>query len=497
MKKDNIKLTRRLFLRNSLFLSGGSILHTGGILPLTAKSQINNWQEKTILIKNALIVNADRQAAGDILIRGEKIAAIGKRLGAKSDITEVIDAAGLQVLPGGVDPHVHITGPFADDFTSGSQAALAGGITTIGNLSWPGPDQSLDALLDEHTKLIKSAAIADVMLHPTVNNPTSDVIEVLPVLAKKGYTSFKIFMAMDNFNDHMAGYLQVLQKAKETGMLPMIHCEDQPMLTSATQKLLAEGKESIQYYPQSRPQEAEAAATQWAVDICEKMGIPVYIVHLSSEIALTICAKAQKKKLPVYVETRPIYLHLTAENFLRDDASLFVGMPPLREKNDQEALWRGVTNGSVHVLATDHAPWTKQQKLIANTIRNFRAGVCNLQEMLPMFYSEGVKKGKISLQQFVRLTSSNAASLFGLYPRKGVIAPGSDADLVIWDPQETYTIKSADGYSKAGFSIYEGWKITGRPKITFRRGEIVYRNNQITASPGSGQLLKRGKGILL
>jgi dihydropyrimidinase len=487
MQKIISDYSRRKFLKTGLLITGGVALQPGNLFS----------EEKKVLIKNGLIVNKNNQFTRDILISGEKISEIGNNLSAKKNIDEVIDAKGLQVLPGGIDPHVHITGPFADNFTSGSKAALAGGITTIGNLSWPGDNENLVSLLEEHSKLIASAAIADVMLHPTINNPKQEVIDLLPALAQSGYTSFKIFMAMDNFKENIGGYLKVLQKAKETGMLPMIHCEDQPMLTAATKRLLAEGKQGIEYYPHSRPDEAEAEATRWAVDLCEKMNLPVYIVHLSSKKALKICSEAQKRKLPVYVETRPIYLHLTDEKYKMPEAPLFVGMPPLRKKNDMDALWNGIATGSVQVLGSDHAPWTREQKMKASTIQNFLAGMSNLQEMLPVFYSEGVLKGKINLKQFVSLSSSNAAKLFGLYPQKGIIQKGADADIVIWDPKETFTIKNEDGFSQSGFSIFDGWKITGRPKITIRRGEIVYRNNSITALPGSGKLIKRQKAQLL
>lgn len=494
MQKKFSYHSRRQFLKTGFLITGGVLLQTGKVFS----------EEKTILIKNGLIVNADNQFTGDILIRGEKIIEIGKNLSGKKDllagrqgISEVIDASGLQVMPGGVDPHVHITGPFADDFTSGSKAALAGGITTIGNLCWPENNEPLFEMIARITKLIEAGAMTDVILHPAITDTKPETIELLPKLAAAGYTSIKIFMAQQTFYENIQGYIKVLQKSKESGILPMIHCEDHPMLAEATQRLLNKGKESILYYPESRPQKAEATATRWAVEISEKMDVPVYIVHLSCKEALDICAAAQRKKLKVYVETRPIYLHLTAEKYKTADASLYVGMPPLRESADMEALWQGVANGSVHVLATDHAPWTRQQKVKASTIKNFLAGVSNLQEMLPLFYSEGVLKGKISLQQFVALTSSNAARLFGLYPQKGIIKKGSDADLVIWDPKETYTIKNEDGFSKSGFSLFDGWKITGRPKITIRRGEVVYRNNSITAIPGSGQLIKRGKGQLI
>jgi len=207
-----------------------------------------------------------------------------------------------------------------------------------------------------------------------------------------------------------------------------------------------------------------------------------------------VIVRSREKGVTVYAETRPLYVHLTDEKFLGPDGGLYVGQPPLRSASDVESLWRGIANGDVTTFATDHAPWRKEQKMDpSQTITNFRAGVNNLQVMLPMLYSEGVVKGRISLQNFVEITSLNAAKIFGLYPRKGLIAVGSDADLVIWDTELSKTINGNDMYSKAGFSIYEGQEVTGWPEITIRRGEVVFENGEITGDPGSGILLKRGR----
>jgi dihydropyrimidinase len=259
-----------------------------------------------------------------------------------------------------------------------------------------------------------------------------------------------------------------------------------------TDRMIAEGRGSLSHYPESRPVVTEMVATQRAVAMSEATGAPIYIVHLSSERALRVAEEAQARGLPIYVETRPIYLLLTQERYAEPNGSLYVGQPPLREKRDQNALWAGIAKGTIQVLGTDHLAYTREQKLDpTQTVANHRAGMSNLQEVRPMLYSEGVRTGRITLERFVAVTSTNAARLFGLYPRKGTIAVGADADLVLWDPNETRTIRDSDILSRSGFSIYAGWKVTGWPLITIRRGEVVYENGTVTGRAGSGQLIRR------
>jgi dihydropyrimidinase len=315
-------------------------------------------------------------------------------------------------------------------------------------------------------------------------------------MAAAGHTTIKVFMCMEDFDRHVLAYLAALRAAGEAGMLTLIHCEDWAIISATCQALLAEGRGSLRYYAESRPVISEVVATQRAVAMCETTGAPIYVVHLSSERALRVCEEAQAQALPVYVETRPLYLHLTQERYLDPDGAVYVGQPPLREAHDVAALWEGLARGTIHTVATDHAPWTREQKLEpALNVANLRPGTNELQVMLPMLYSEGVLKGKISPEQFVALTSSNAAKLFGLYPRKGTIAVGSDADLVLWDPTESRVVRGAELFSQAGFSVYEGTEVTGWPQITIRRGQVIYQDGRITAQPGSGQLLQRGKSI--
>ncbi|MFX1537057.1 MAG: dihydroorotase family protein [Promethearchaeota archaeon] len=453
-----------------------------------------------IIIRKGLIVTDTKQYKADIRIVGEKIAEIGSNLQKSENTVREIDAKGLLILPGGIDPHVHLSLPdyvpekyqWADDFESGSKAALAGGITTLGCISVPDKDETPLGTLRRETETIQKQAIADIMIHPVLFTPTEEKLQEFPQLVEKGCTTIKVFMVTNDFDKNSLGYLKALQAAKDAGMLTLIHCEDNAIITATCEAMMAEGRGSLINYAESRPVISEVVATQRAVAMCETTGAPIYVVHLSSEGALQVCEEAQARSLPVYVEGRPIFFYLTREQYLKPEGALYVVQPPLREVSDNTALWEGLRKGTIHTVATDHAPHTREQKLDPSlNVTDLLPGINELQVMLPMLRSEGVSKGKISLERFVALTSTNVAKLFGLYPRKGTIQVGSDADLALWDPTEKREVKDADMFSKAGFSIYDGMKITGWPRITIRRGEVVYEGRKVTAQPGSGQVLQR------
>jgi dihydropyrimidinase len=381
---------------------------------------------------------------------------------------------------------------WADDFTSGSEAALAGGITTLGNMTFIRPGESLLQGLNREAALVREQAIADVILHPVIGDPRPAILDEIPSLVDAGHTDIKFFMSTPTYDRDALGYLRATEVAGQSGMLTMIHCEDYPLIAWSIERLMASGRGSLRNYPASRPIVSEVVATQRAVALCEATSAPVYVVHLSSEGALRACQHGQARGLPVYVETRPLYLHLTSERFLDPDGAKYVGQPPLREPSDVEALWAGLASGAVHTVCTDHAPWTLEHKLDPSlNVDNLRPGVENLQTMLPMLYDEGVRTGRITLERLVEVTATNVAKLFGLYPRKGTIVAGADADLVLWNLSETRTIRSADMLSRAGHSIYDGREVTGWPTLTVRRGEVVYENGRIAGSPGSGQVIPR------
>lgn len=430
-----------------------------------------------------------------MLVEGEKIVALGPRAAdAAGSGVRTIDASGLQLLPGGIDPHVHLTAPYVDDFASGSMAALAGGITTLGVMAFADEGEALWPMLDRYARMVREQAIADVMLHPFLGNPPQT--QELPKVFAAGHSSFKLITVESDFDAEFDEYVEALAAAADLGALPMIHCEDHWVLLEAQRKLVAERRTALEFYEASRPELSEVLAVQKVIALCELTGCPVYIVHLSTGRALRACEEARARGLPVYVETRPIYLHLTSEKYRTAEGPLYVGFPPLRSAEDRDALWRGLASGSIHTVGSDHAPWLERQKLDPkHDIRDPLAGMSNLQVMLPMLYSEGVTKQRIGVERFVELTATHAAKLLGVYPRKGVIQVGSDADIALWDPAARFTVRAGDDRSRADFSIYEGWSVTGSPRIVLRRGEIAFEDGRFGAAPGSGGLLARGRGM--
>ncbi len=433
----------------------------------------------------------------DVGVLGDRIVQVGGEFEAEREI----DARGKLVLPGCVDAHVHLSsapgersGPaWVDDFASGSAAALAGGVTTVGNMTSGAPGESLHLALARDTAVAQRQAIADVMLHPVIGPPDSGVLSEIPRLPEIGVTSIKVFLSNAHFDQHVDGYIEAIRLAGASGLMSMVHCEDAATIALATRWLVERNQTAMRYYPESRPAVAEVVATQRAVAIAELTGSPIYVVHLSSQRALEVCAEARARGLRVYVETRPMYLHLDSTVFEQPDAGKYVGQPPLRPPADVEALWTGVAGGLIDTVCTDHAPWSLAAKLDpAVNIERVRPGVENLQLLMPMLYSEGVRGGRITLGRFVDLVSTNAARLFGLYPRKGTLAVGSDADLVIFDTELERTVTATMLKSNADYSVYEGRRVTGWPIVTIRRGEVVFQDDQVVGQPGTGQVLHRG-----
>ena len=447
-----------------------------------------------LVVRRGLVVGGAGTAVADIGVHQGRIAQLG---GAMSGARE-IDAADHLVLPGGVDVHVHLTpgrrSPgrepvWVDDLATGSAAALAGGITTLGNMTFlQDGELPLDGL-EREARLAGEQAIADFILHPVLREPTPEALDQIPLLRERGHSSLKFFMVMPEFDRRAAVFLEATARAGAAGLMTMIHCEDHAIIDRATRQLLAAGRGGLRHYAESRPVISEVVATERAVAFADASGAPVYIVHLSAARALESCRRAQAAGLPVFVETRPLYLHLTRERFEEPDGAKYVGQPPLREAGDVAALWAGMRQGCVHTVCSDHAPWSLAAKLDPElSVAHLRPGVENLETQLPMLYSEGVRAGRLSLEQFVALTSTNAAKLFGLYPRKGCIAVGSDADLTVFEPRTTRTV-GAPRFSRCDYSAYAGGQVTGWPVLVIRRGEVVFDHGQITAPPGSGRLI--------
>jgi dihydropyrimidinase len=452
-----------------------------------------------LVVRGGTVVTPGRQEVADIGVSGGRIARIG---GAMTGQREV-DARGLLVIPGGIDAHVHlVTAALAkafpdepiwvDDFWTGSLAAIAGGITTVANMTFALDGETMtDAVAREMTEAAAEAAV-DWFLHPVLAGLGEGTAAEIAALVAEGHASLKVFLSNPDFAAGTPGLADAIASAGRAGALTLVHCEDAGMLAHAGQALIESGRGAVPNFPDARPVSAEVEAVDQAIALCRLTGAPIYIVHLSSAAALDRCRQARAAGLPVYVETRPLYLHLTRERFAEPDAAKYVGAPPLRDQADRDALWQGLAAGDIDTVCSDHAPWTLADKLDPElTVVTARQGVADLETLMPMLFSEGVVTGRITLDRFVELTSANAARRFGLYPRKGAIAVGSDADLTLWDPDERRVIDGARMHSRAGYSPYDGWDVQGWPRHVFRRGQTVLTGGVPVAQPGQGQWLRR------
>ena len=444
-----------------------------------------------ILIRGGRIVNADGSRLADVRVLGDTIAEIGPDLAPGSG-ARIIDATGRLVIPGGIDPHTHLQGSFVDDLTSGTAAAVAGGITAVGTFANPRDGENAVEAMDRSLAEVAERAIADVFFHARTWPPTPDFAALMPELAARGQPSHKVFMTGRDFGTQRPAFIRVLEAAREAGVVTLLHCEDSAILQAALGRLRAEGRTSIEHYAESRPVLAEVAATQDAVVLCELTRAPMHLVHLSCERALDAARNPDTVGLPLTIETRPLYLYFTDEALLRADGRLYVGQPPLRPQSDVEAMWRGLADGRITFLATDHAPWMRAQKMDpARDVGQLRPGVSDLRFMLPVLYSEGVRKGRLSQERFVEVVSTGAARTFGLYPERGVVREGSLADLVVFDPELERTASADDDPSRSDYTLFEGWTVTGWPVTTIRRGEVVYEDSRVTGQPGTGRPAER------
>ena len=454
--------------------------------------------ELDLVIRGGTVVTSDSRAITDVGIRGQTIVQVGGPMRGRREL----DARDRLVLPGGIDPHVHLTCSDAteadpgwvDDFHSGSQSALAGGITTLGNMSFVLPSETMSHRMDVEGETVRRQTIADVMLHPVLLSPMGAAVDEVTTLPERGVTSLKFFMSFPSFEAFAGQFLLAMRAAGQAGSMTMIHCEDLATIECCSTLIGRKAHHHLADFAETRPVLAELTAIQRAIAMCELTGAPTYIVHISSARALAACAEARARGLPLFVETRPLYLHLTRACYDRDDGALFVAQPPLRDAPDREALWRGLADGTIDTMGSDHAPWTQAMKMSQHLdLWNMRPGVAELETMLPLLLTEGVLGGRISLERFVAVTATNAARLFGLYPRKGTIAAGSDADLVIWDTHEPRPLRASAMHSRAGYTVYEGQATRASVHTTIRRGEIVFENGQVVGRPGTGTVLARGK----
>lgn len=446
-----------------------------------------------LVVRGGEVVGTDGRAVADVGITDGRIA----QLGGPMTGTEELDARGCYVLPGGLDMHVHLApapatpGGYADTFESGSRAAAAGGVTTYGHMAFPDESDPADTLMAAVERDVTAASresLVDFVVHPSVYLASPDLLEALPVLAERGHRSFKVVTIA--FDDEPAGIIEAIDLAGSLGMLTLVHCEDGLLIDHITAGLVASGKRSVAHYPASRPDFTESVAVERAAAICEATGAPVCIMHLSSRRALSVATDARTRGLPVFVETRPVYLHQTDEVYQRPDPAAYVGMPPQRTAEDQAALWRALSDGRIQTVASDHAPWLLADKLDPELdVATCRKGFAELETMIPMLFSEGVLTGRISLERLVAATSTTAARLYGLHQRKGRMAVGLDADLTVLDPRLSRVIDARTMQSGADYCVYDGTTVTGWPRFTLSRGEVVVREGDVLDAPGRGVMV--------
>ena len=457
----------------------------------------------SILIRNGRIVTAESDYQADIFIEGEYIMAIGQALPFQAE--REIDASGRLVFPGGIDPHVHLDMPFmgtfsSDDYTTGTKAALHGGTTMVIDFILQTQGDTLRSALTSWQQKANGKAVADYSYHMAVTDFNDAVAkEVVQMIEEEGITSFKTFMAYKGALMIDDGQMVELMKVvREHGGLVTVHATNGDMIDALIARHRAEGKLSPLYHYLSQPEVTEAEASGRFCDMLHYTGCPGYIVHMTCEGALNAVRKAAQRDQKVFVETCSQYLVLDASLYEKDfEGAKWVMSPPLREKKDQKALWSGINQGLVQVVGTDHCPFKwEQKKMGENDFSRIPNGHPAIEHRMELMFTEGVRTGKISLNKFVEVTSTNAAKIFGMHPRKGTITVGGDADLVIFNPEKKHTISVDTHHMNVDYSAYEGWELIGKCETVLLRGDVAIENGQCLLAPGSGQFIRRGKTSL-
>ncbi len=449
------------------------------------------------VIKGGTIVTADRTYKSDVKIEGGKIVEIGENLSGD----ETLDATGCYVMPGGIDPHTHLEMPFmgtysSDDFESGTRAAVAGGTTMVVDFALPGPDQSLlDALTMWDNK--STRANCDYSFHMAITWWGEQVFEDMQaIVQQKGINTFKHFMAYKGAlmvdDDEM---YSSFKRCAELGALPLVHAENGDVVAQLQAKLLAEGNNGPEAHAYSRPPEVEGEATNRAIMIADMAGVPVYIVHTSSEQAHEAIRRARQNGIRAYGE--PLIQHLTLDdseyaNPDWDHAARRVMSPPFRNKKHQDSLWAGLQAGSLQVVATDHCAFTTEQKRAGlNDFTIIPNGTGGLEDRMPMLWTHGVVTGRLTMNEFVAVTSTNIAKILNCYPKKGAIIVGADADIVVWDPKREKTISADTQQSAIDYNVFEGKHVVGLPRFTLTRGQVAVEEGTMKTREGHGEFVAR------
>jgi len=453
-----------------------------------------------LVIRRGTVATAADTTACDIGIKDGVVAMLGKNLGLG---TREIDASGRLVLPGGIDSHCHIEQRSsagvvcADDFYSATVSAAFGGTTTVIPFAAQHRGQSLRQVVEEYHAAARPKAVIDYAFHLIISDPSEQVMgQELPALIRDGYTSFKVYMTYDLLALDDRQMLDILAVARREGALVMVHAENHEMINWLTSRLLERGLGAPRFHAVSHARLAEGEATNRAVALSQLLDVPILLVHVSAGEAIDVIRNAQTKGLRIYGETCPQYLFLTADDLARPgvEGAKFCCSPPPRDHAAQQAVWTGLKNGTFQVFSSDHAPYRfdasgKLPHADKTTFKEIANGVPGIELRLPLLFSEGVGQGRLDLNAFVALTATNHAKLYGLYPRKGTIAVGSDADIAIWDPERETEVTAGMLHDNVGYTPYEGRRLRGWPVTVLSRGRIVVEDRKLGAERGSGQFL--------
>ena len=456
--------------------------------------------EYDLVIRNGAVATAADTSACDIGIRDGVVAMLGKNLGPGA---RDIDASGHLMLPGGIDSHCHIeqrssSGVVcADDFYSATVSAAFGGTTTVIPFAAQHRGQSLRQVVEEYHAAAAPKAIVDYAFHLIISDPSEQILgQELPALIRDGYTSFKVYMTYDLLALDDRQMLDILSVARREGALVMVHAENHEMIKWLTGRLLERGLGAPRYHAVSHARLAEGEATNRAVALSQLLDVPILLVHVSAGEAIEVIRNAQTRGLRIYGETCPQYLFLTADDLAKPgvEGAKFCCSPPPRDRAAQQAVWTGLRNGTFQVFSSDHAPYRfdasgKLPHGDKTTFKEIANGVPGIELRLPLLFSEGVGQGRLDLNAFVALTATNHAKLYGLYPKKGTIAVGSDADIAIWDPERETVITAGILHDNVGYTPYEGRRLRGWPVTVLSRGRIVIEDGRLVAPRGSGQFL--------
>jgi dihydropyrimidinase len=457
----------------------------------------------SVLIKGGRIVTAADDYVGDVYVERDTVTLIGESLDVQAD--KVIDAAGKIVMPGAIDPHTHLEMAFGgtvtcDDFTSGTVSAAFGGTTTLVDFCMQAPGQSFaEALEASHAKLDRAKPVIDVGFHIGVTDlHTGGSLEELARLPDDGVTSYKLFMAYKGavmVDDDTL--FETMECASETGALVMVHAENGHAIDVLVRRALAEGKTDPVWHARTRPPLTEGEATSRAIHLARVAGAPLYVVHVSCRESIEPIARARAADWQAWGETCTQYLFIdeTALEKPGFEGAKYVYTPPPRAKENQEHLWHALSTGTLSVVSTDHCPfnWDGQKTLGKGDFSKIPNGGPGIENRLHMLYHFGVREGRLTPNRFVELVSTNVAKFFGLYPRKGTIAVGSDADIVVWDPDKRLTLSASTHHSNVDYNLFEGTEVVGAPEVVLVRGQVIVEGDELVAQPGAGQFVKRAR----